>query len=204
MNKEYHLYQFNEHLENSISHIIEKVGMPKTVIEIGAYQGYFTFNMTHTAVTKHLDYKHYVIDPYDSSLDLNENKISEAYQYFLHNLKISPHAHHIEHIRKRSRHGLIDLINRGVKADLIYVDGDHRAREVLIDMVLGFQLLNIGGVMLCDDSVSWCYTTKDRDKPLDFSPRLAVDSFIQCNWSIVEVMVLPNGYQSAFIKRGEG
>ena len=202
MNEGYYLYEFNEHVKTSIGHIIKNTGVPKTVIELGVYQGYFTFNMTHSIAPSNPDYKHYAIDPFTSSLDLDDDMIEKAYECFLHNKKISPHARHIELIRDTSWNGMMQLLNRGVKADLIYVDGDHRAGEVLDDMVLGFKLLKVGGVMLCDDSVSWCYT-ENKQKPLQFSPRLAVDSFIQCNWGKVEVMILPNGYQSAFIKRGD-
>ena len=203
MSEGYYLYQFNEHVKTSIDHIIKNTGTPKTVVELGVYQGYFTFNMTHTIAPINPGYQHYAIDPFTNSPDLEDDMIKKAYECFLHNKKISPHTHHIELIRDTSWNGMMQLINRGVKADLIYVDGDHRAGEVLDDMVLGFKLLKVGGVMLCDDSVSWCYTDKHNQKPLHYSPRLAVDSFIQCNWGKVEVMILPNGYQSAFIKRGE-
>ena len=203
MSEGYYLYEFSEHLKTSIEHIVKVVGVPKTVVELGVYQGYFTFNMTHAAIQQHPDYKHYAIDPYTKSPDLDDDVIEKAHDIFLRNKKISPHTNNIELIRKTSWNGMIDLLNRGVKADLIYVDGDHRAGEVLDDMVLGFKLLNLGGVMLCDDSVSWCHTEKNGQKPLHYSPRLAVDSFIQCNWGKIEVMILPNGYQSALIKRGE-
>jgi predicted O-methyltransferase YrrM len=203
MTEGYYLYEFNEHAKTSVEHIIKTVGVPKTVIELGVYQGYFTFNLTHTATQVHSDYKHYAIDPYTSSPDLDDDMIEQAYKCFLHNMRVSPRSNHIELIRDTSWNGMIKLLNRGVKADLIYVDGDHRAGEVLDDMVLAFKLLNVGGVMLCDDSVSWCYTEKNKQKPLQYSPRLAVDSFIQCNWDKVEVMILPNGYQTAFIKRDE-
>lgn len=195
------LYQFHEFLHDSIKSIIDKVGVPKTVIELGVYQGYFTFNMTHLAVKTHPDYKHYSIDPYNESADLDKDTIEKAYDCFLHNMRVSPYAHHIELIRKKSWDGMIDLLNRGIKADLIYVDGDHRAPEVLEDMVLGYKLLNLGGVMLCDDSVTWCHTDDRGYKPLDWSPKLAVDSFIQCNWRKIEPLILPNSYQTAFIKR---
>jgi len=198
----YYLYKFNEYLDTSVDFIVSKYGFPKTVIEVGAYQGYFTFNMTHTAVKFQPDYKHYAIDPYTGSDDLDLDLIETAYNCFNHNLKISPHSKHIELLKKNSWDGLLELTNRGVKADFIYIDGDHKAGTVLEDMVLGYNLLNIGGIMLCDDSVSWCYTEKNGQKPLHYSPRLAVDSFIQCNWGKVEVLILPNGYQSAFIKRG--
>ena len=197
------LYQFHDFLKPSIDCIVGHIGMPKTVIELGAYQGYFTFNMTHIACAQVPDYHHYAIDPYTTSQDLDSDMITQAYDCFMHNMQQSPKANHITLIKKRSWDGMIDLYNKGVKADLIYVDGDHRAAEVLEDMVLGFKLLKIGGAMLCDDSVTWCYTDKCNEKPLQYSPRLAVDSFIQCNWGKVEPVILPNGYQSAFIKRGE-
>jgi predicted O-methyltransferase YrrM len=202
VNEGYYLYQFNEHVQNSIEHIFKTVGLPETVIEIGVYQGYFTFNMTHTIAPKNSKYKHYAIDPYTGSQDLDLDMIETAYKCFQHNMSVSPYSKHIELIKKTSSEGLVDLINRGVQADLIYVDGDHKAAEVLEDMVLGFKLLKIGGVMLCDDSVSWVYTNEHKEKPLQYSPRLAVDSFIHCYWGKVETMILPNGYQSAFIKRG--
>lgn len=198
-----YLYQFHNFLKSSIDCIIEKIGIPKTVIELGAYQGYFTFNMTHLCAPQQPDYHHYAIDPYGASQDLDADMISQAYDCFIHNLKCSPHNNHITHLMKPSWDGMLELIGRGVKADLIYVDGDHRAGSVLEDMVLSFRLLNVGGVMLCDDSVTWCYTDKNKEKPLQYSPRLAVDSFIQCNWGKIEPIILPNGYQTAFIKRGE-
>jgi predicted O-methyltransferase YrrM len=197
------LYEFTEHVKSSISCIIDKIGAPKTTVEIGVYEGYFTFNMTHMLAAKDPSYRHYSIDPYDESTDLDGDTIKKAHQTFLHNLSMSQYADNIEFIRKRSWDGMVDLLNRGVKADLIYVDGDHKAGEVLEDMVLGFKLLKMGGAMLCDDSVTWCHTEKNGQKPLHYSPRLAVDSFIHCNWGKVEVMILPNSYQSAFIKRGE-
>lgn len=201
MNDGLYLYQFHDFLKGSIDQIIKQIGIPKTVIEIGVYQGYFTFNMTQIAIQHHNDYKHYCIDPYETSPDLQTDMIAQAYECFMHNMKVFPHSNHIELIRKRSWEGMIDLINRGVKADLVYVDGDHTASTVLNDMVLGYNLLNLGGAMLCDDSVAWVHTEKNGLKSPDYSPKLAVDSFIHCNWNKIEPIILPNGWQTAFIKR---
>lgn len=203
MNNELNLYAFHEFLESSISTIVDKIGIPKTVIEIGVFQGYFTFNMTSLAVTSVPSYKHYAIDPFTSSPDLSNDVIENAFKVFQQNLINFSYSNHIEFIRKKSWNGLIDLINRGVKADLIYIDGDHMASTVLKDLVLGYELLNINGVMLCDDSVAWVHTEKNGLKPNDYSPKLAVDSFIHCNWNKIEPIILPNGWQTAFIKRAE-
>ena len=202
MNQGYYLYEFNKFLLENMKFIIEKVGVPKTVIEIGVFQGYFTFNMTHMAVQTHPDYKHYSIDPYDISHDLDNDIVQDAYLRFEHNLKITPYPKNIEHLKLRSWDGLLNLINRGVKADLIYVDGDHMATTVLDDLVLSYKLLNIGGVMLCDDSTTWG-SELNESKPVNHSPRLAVDSFIQCNWDKIQLLEIPKSYQTAFIKRVE-
>jgi predicted O-methyltransferase YrrM len=200
-----YLYEFNDQLKHSIDHIVSKKGgYPETVIELGVYQGYFTFNMTHLIAPHSPNYRHYSIDPYHGSTDLDDDMIEQAHRCFLHNMSVSPFAKNIEFMRKTSWDGMMDLYHRGVRADLIYVDGDHKAPEVLEDMVLGFKLLKNGGVMLCDDSVSWYHPEPDKSKPLQRSPRLAVDAFIHCNWSRIDVMMLPNGYQSAFMKICEG
>jgi len=198
------MLRFHDFLESSIKCILDNIPAPKVVIEIGVFEGYFTFNMTEMIAVKNKDYIHYAIDPYEGASDvLTKNRIIEAEKSFHSFYSNFKYKDHIKPMKKNSWEGLMDLYNAGIKADLIYVDGDHRASTVLNDMVLGFKLLNVGGAMLCDDSVSWCYTEKNGVKPLDYSPRLAVDAFIHCNWGIVDPLILPNGYQTAFIKRGE-
>lgn len=58
--------------------------------------------------------------------------------------------------------------------DAIYLDGSHRAKDVLSDLVLGWRLLKIGGVMICDD---YLY-----DRYLDplWTPKTAIDAFLNC------------------------
>lgn len=65
--------------------------------------------------------------------------------------------------------------------DFIYIDGDHSASAVLEDMVLSFGLLRSGGVMVCDD-----YTGGWGGNHLEF-PKLAIDSFINCNWDRLDI-----------------
>ena len=187
--------RFHDHVINSINHIVQSVGPPKVTIEIGCFEGETTFNLTHILKRMNKDYKHYAIDPYAESADLPAEKILEVKERFLNNLKEITDGS-IEFLHMPSFDGLIELYKRGVKADLIYVDGDHRAPGVLQDMVLGFELLNIGGVMLCDDAVSWRYKHNITD-----SPKMAIDNFIQCNWNRLEVFEIPNGYQTAIRRK---
>lgn len=194
----YYLYQFNEHVDTSCKYLFEKYGYPETVVEIGVYQGYFTINMTHTIAPTNSRYKHYSIDPYTESPDLENDMIAQAYRCFEHNLSITPYRRNIEFLRTTSFNGLMQLLQSGVRADFIYVDGNHTSPCVLEDLVLSFRLLKKGGIILCDDSVTWGEEFKLQD-----TPRLAIDSFVQCNWSNIKLETLPNSYQTAFIKKSE-
>jgi predicted O-methyltransferase YrrM len=181
---------FHDHIQNSLHRIVTEHGRPKTVIEIGVFEGATTFQMAQALASP--DYKHYAVDPFLPIENLREEVVNDAKAQFMENLADFPC---VELIEKKSFDGLIELWQRGVKAELIYVDGSHFAKDVLADAVLGFELLKIGGVMLFDDAVSWRYGSA-----ADESPKLAIDSFIQCNWSRMRVLEMPNGYQVA-IKR---
>jgi predicted O-methyltransferase YrrM len=191
---------FHEFTQRSIQQLIGMYGAPRTVIEIGCFEGHTTFGLTEMLVQKNSNYKHYAIDPYDMSDDLALDVLNEAGQLFMSNLEEFKYKDNVEFIHDTSWNGLLKLLHRGVKADLIYIDGDHRAETVLNDLVLAFGLVDVGGVILCDDCVSWKHQDSEKRYNLQSSPKLAVDNFIQCNWDKVEVLTLNNGYQTAFRK----
>jgi predicted O-methyltransferase YrrM len=191
---------FHEFTQRSVQQLIGMYGPPKTVIEIGCFEGHTTFGLTEMLVQQNPNYKHYAIDPYDMSDDLSLDVLNEAGQLFMSNLEEFKYKDNVEFIHDTSWNGLLKLLHRGVKADLIYIDGDHRAETVLNDLVLAFGLVDVGGVILCDDCVSWKHQDSEKKYNLQSSPKLAVDNFIQCNWDKVEVLTLNNGYQTAFRK----
>ncbi len=192
----YSFMEFHDFSKENMEHFFNTFGLPETVIEIGVFTGYFTVNLTAIVAPQRPTYKHYAIDPFEIYPEFPGDEISKAYTDFKNNLNVCPYSKHIEFMHKRSYDALIDLTLRGVKADLIYVDGNHTAPGVLQDMVLGFELLKPGAIMLCDDSTSWGH-----DKKLTDTPRLGVDSFIQCNWDRLHVLNLPNSYQTAIYKK---
>ncbi len=175
-----YLYEFHPHLKSNIDKIIELKGIPETVIEIGVFNK---------------NYRHFAIDPFDTSPDLESQVISQAFDCFLHNLEVFDYAGNIFFMRQNSSAALMELINKNVQAELIYVDGDHTAPQVLEDLVLAWKLLKPGGIMLCDDSVTW-----GDDQQVTDTPRLAVDSFLHCYWRKVRVLPLANNWQTAFEK----
>jgi len=189
---------FHEFAQRSLQSLVGLYGAPRTVVEIGCFEGYTTFNLTTQMAKTNPAYQHYAIDPHAGSADLPEDVVDEAGELFRSNLEVFEYCNNVEYVRDTSWNALLKLLHRGVKADLIYIDGDHRAETVLKDLVLSFELLEVGGVILCDDSVSWKYQDENKNCNLQDSPKLAVDNFIQCNWNRLEVLTLNNGYQTAF------
>ena len=55
-------------------------------------------------------------------------------------------------IEDYSIHALSDLIRAGERFDFIFIDGNHRFDDVLVDFYLADQLLAPGGIMALDDS----------------------------------------------------
>ena len=51
-----------------------------------------------------------------------------------------------------SIHALSDFIRAGDRFDFIFIDGNHRFDDVLVDFYLADQLLKVGGVMALDDT----------------------------------------------------
>ena len=58
---------------------------------------------------------------------------------------------------------------------MIFIDGGHKSKEVLSDLVLSWDLLRDGGVLVIDDYI-WLGSP---DIVLD-SPKMGVDSFLSC------------------------
>jgi hypothetical protein len=56
--------------------------------------------------------------------------------------------------------------------DIIYVDADHRAKNVYLDAALSWGLLKTGGVLIFDDYLL------NLQYPLEMRPKVAIDAFI--------------------------
>ena len=184
--------------KQNIGHIISKFGVPSSIIEVGVFEGGTTFWMSDELTPMNPNLKIYAVDPHVGSNDMSENPV-DIQANFAHNLSINTNKN-VEYIRKHSESGLIELINRGVKAEIIYIDGDHKAGEVLTDLVLSYKLLVTGGVIICDDTGDWQYTDDNGTKAAHMCPRLAVEMFMACNWHNIKPLALPNTGQTAFIK----
>lgn len=183
--------RFHDHTQESLMRIFSENGVPSVVVELGCFEGDTTFNVARFLETQK-QYAYYAVDPFKASENLRQEVVDEAKERFLQNALEYPR---VELIEKPSFDALLELHARQVKADFIYVDGSHFAADVLADAVLGFEMLNSGGVMLFDDAMSWRYGERIQD-----SPKIAIDNFIQCNWHRLKVLEMPNGYQVAVKK----
>jgi predicted O-methyltransferase YrrM len=98
--------------------------------------------------------------------------------------------------RGQSRLKLTELMAGGHLSsfDLVYVDGSHESSDVLCDLVGAFQLSKIGGLIICDDYL-WNY-----EENLRLSPKLAIDSFINCYNNKIKILAKLPLYQIYFIK----
>lgn len=190
--------RFHDHLINSVQRIVAEYGVPGVVVEIGCFEGDTTFNLAAQMLPLRPSYHHYAIDPYSTSADLPEENIASTRQIFLDNLAEfdTMHPGVVEFVNQDSWTAMVDLYQRGVRADLIYIDGDHRAPAVLEDLVLGFRLLKPGGVIICDDAQVWRYQGS-----ITNSPRMAVDDFLHCYWDRIHIIELPGSYQVAFRRK---
>ena len=68
--------------------------------------------------------------------------------------------------------------------DLVYIDGSHHTDDVIIDAVKGFELLNVGGIMIFDDYFWWYY-----NKPVD-NPAGAINAFLRLKEGAYEILCL--------------
>ena len=112
---------------------------------------------------------------------------------FDHNMKCSGWQHKVTKIKARSDHVVYKLARQSF--DIIYIDGDHRAKGVLIDAVASWLCLKPGGVMIFDD-YKW-----EPEKPASDRPQMAIDMFLASFPDQIEL--LHQDYQVIVRKRGK-
>ena len=85
----------------------------------------------------------------------------------------------LEKLKGQSRNALIKLAGRPGYYDLILIDAGHKSKEVLSDLVLAWDLLRAGGVLIVDD-YTWTPMHVAGGDLLLNSPKLGIDSFVNC------------------------
>lgn len=132
------------------------------MLEIGSFEGrsaiWFLENILSDP-TAHLT----CIDLFYPSWDLR----------FDHNLRVYGQVNKVTKMRGHSE-DLLPTAAAASSMDIIYVDGSHRACDVLMDAVLAWRLLKPAGVMIFDD-----YLGGEPDSEPSERPQIAIDLFLE-------------------------
>jgi len=175
-------YRFSEDwFSNHIpiwSEVLKRLS-PRRILEVGCYEGRATSYLIETCSAfgpLHVD----CVDTWAGSADLPAVKMAGVEQRFDDNVRLAiaraANSVNLRKMKEPSGTALAGLVSRGEELfDLIYIDGSHTAPDVLIDAVLGFQLLRVGGVMIFDDYL-WSMESPLSADPLNM-PKPAIDAF---------------------------
>lgn len=146
--------------ESWLQHLGELRGRKVRILEVGSFEGRSAvWFLTH--LLDHPEARLVCVDPFlDATTELR----------FDHNLRIADAGHKVTKLKGFS--GSILPALEPHDFDLVYVDGSHRAADVLLDAVLGWELLRESGLLLFDD-LRW-----RPDKPLHDRPELGVERFL--------------------------
>lgn len=111
--------------------------------------------------------------PYKENNLLENMKNLQIEESFHKNIKISNMEERINGIKCDSKDLLLDMIKKNDKYDFIYIDGSHLCIDCYIDLVLSWELLEVGGIIAIDD-----YLYKKDDKNILNSPYEGINHFL--------------------------
>ncbi|PWU05250.1 MAG: class I SAM-dependent methyltransferase [Verrucomicrobia bacterium] len=158
-------------------------------LEIGSWEGRSSLYIARNYCNGP-DSRLYCIDTWEGSKEHSDELRIGLYERFLGNTKDLRKKKRIVAHRGYSKEVLLELsakINKGKgrKFNFIYIDGSHEAKDVLMDAVLAWELLEEGGILIFDD-YGWCGDSHHCPKP-------AIDGFLACYKTMYEILL--NGYQ---------
>jgi predicted O-methyltransferase YrrM len=145
-----------------------------TYLEVGPYEGR-SFLWVMDNILTHPSSKAIAIDTFDKFYDNDFEKT------FLDNLNRSGHKSKVTVIKGSSQQKLRDIELNSI--DLIYVDGDHGSRAVLMDALFSWDLLKNGGILIFDD-YAWDYAL-----PTEMRPTFALDVFLDLFQDDFEILI---------------
>lgn len=168
------------------------VGAPDLrFLEIGCFEGRATLWLIENVLTDPSS-TIAVIDTFQGSPEFPSMKIDGASRSrFDANLAAQIEMGKVSVLVGESQRVLRDL-SIGEQFDFVYVDGSHRAPDVLADAVLVWPLLRAGGVVVFDD-YEWGLHEPETERP-----RVAIDAFLKVYAR--ELVVRRRAYQVAVVK----
>lgn len=135
---------------NVINYFNEKKIKNPKILEIGTYTGVSVIHLLNliknsnaTVIDKWLNYSECEV-----TKNIEENHIE---QIFYKNIKKKNIENKIQVLKGDSFEMLIKLVKENIKFDFIYIDGSHKCLDCYSDILLSWNLLNVGGILVIDD-----------------------------------------------------
>lgn len=177
------------------THLFHRVGWnpeaPGNVgIEIGSYEGRSSVWLLENQF-RHPESKLICVDVFADA-----DQPGSYWQNFKNNVVDTVHGDRVEVHKSYSFDFLSKFVSEARKCDFVYVDGSHRAADVLEDLILGFRALRPGGLLICDDYLGGAGSNPDLTLG---SPKAAVDAFTTIYRDRLDF--LDWGYQVAVAKK---
>ena len=157
---------------NFINNLLPRKSQFRNAIEIGCYEGQAT-----CWLLDHMNFEHILcIDTWKGSVEHLGIRMQAVWERYVRNTGYGKGGPVCVQ-NNESVYELAALVERNQleRYDFIYVDGSHLAKDVLIDAVLAWQILEPGGYLAFDD-YTWTEKPRQEANPLD-NPRLAIDAF---------------------------
>ncbi len=163
---------FSQDIPHLTKFLAKFQGKPVQMIEIGSFEGrsavwFLTHILTHPQASLTC------IDTFTGSLEHQKAGIdfSQIEKNFDENIKKTKTPARVIKIKGQSQLILPKL--PFASYDVIYIDGSHKASDVLEDAVYSFRLLKKGGLLIFDD-YDWPVNLPPEEKP-----KLAIDAFLR-------------------------
>jgi predicted O-methyltransferase YrrM len=161
---------------------------PKKILEVGCHSGKTTSYLIEN-LAKEGGFEIFCIDPWEDYDEPNGSNMAEIEVLFDQNTlaaltairKLGVELKVIK-CRGHSWAALPDLLSSGHRNyfDLAYIDGSHKAADVLFDAIFSFELIRIGGVLIFDDYLWSEVSLTSKGLPqnnLSRNPKIAIDGF---------------------------
>ena len=183
---------------NQLTPTLSGIAGHREFLEIGSFEGRSSIWIAENMMQEgdHLR----CIDTWEGGEEHGEENMSEVEDRFRHNLIVATEKlprRRIFQLKGTSIQRLAELqVHPSEQSfDFIYIDGSHKAKDVLTDACMAWPLLKPKGVMVFDD---YLWTPNARD--ILHRPKLAIDVFT--NLFAEEVEFVHIGYQLIVRKKG--
>jgi predicted O-methyltransferase YrrM len=174
---------------------------PARVLEVGSYEGNSTTYLIET-LASHRNVEIHCIDSWEGGIEHKaggsaEADMTEVEARFHHNVMVAQggvsHEARIILHKGFSNTQLPKLLAEGKQGyfDFIYIDGSHQAPDVLLDAVLGFELLRTQGILVFDDYL-WQEPLSSGVDPIR-CPKMAIDAFTNIYCRKLKLISAPLG-----------